>query len=99
LSDLLGAEDHGYELTELRIAMPAAMARLTEREQRIIALRFHGNQTQDRIAAQIGVSQMHVSRLLADALRKLREYLDPDVAPKYRGKRAEQSASRSAQTP
>jgi RNA polymerase sigma-B factor len=85
LSDTLGSEDHGYELTELRVAMPAAMACLTEREQRIIALRFHGNQTQDRIAAQIGVSQMQVSRLLTGALRKLREHLDPGFAPTYRG--------------
>jgi RNA polymerase sigma-B factor len=81
LSETLGADDHGYELTELRVAMPAALAVLNDREQRIIAMRFYGNQTQESIAAQIGVSQMHVSRLLAAALRKLREHLDPDFAP------------------
>jgi RNA polymerase sigma-B factor len=83
LADLLGAEDHGYELTELRVAMPAAMACLTEREQQIIALRFYGNQTQERIAAQIGVSQMHISRLLAGALAKLRKHLDPDFTASF----------------
>jgi RNA polymerase sigma-B factor len=84
LSDMIGSEDHGYELAELRIAMPAAIACLTEREQRIIALRFYGNQTQGGIAAQIGVSQMHVSRLLAGALAKLRKHLDPDCAAALR---------------
>jgi RNA polymerase sigma-B factor len=83
LSDTLGSEDHGYELTELRIAMPAAMAHLTEREQCIIALRFYGNQTQSHIAEQVGISQMHVSRLLARALDKLRKHLDPDLVPTY----------------
>jgi RNA polymerase sigma-B factor len=85
LSDLLGGEDHGYELAELRVALPSAMACLTEREQRIIALRFYGNQSQDCIAAQIGVSQMHVSRLLAGALTKLRGHLDPDSTLRSRG--------------
>ncbi len=76
LADTLGGEDNGYELAELRVAMPAALACLTEREQQIIALRFYGNQTQSCIAEQIGVSQMHVSRLLAGALLKLRGRLD-----------------------
>jgi RNA polymerase sigma-B factor len=75
LAETLGGEDNGYELAELRVTMPAALAILTEREQRIIALRFYGNQTQTSIAEQIGVSQMHVSRLLAGALRKLRGQL------------------------
>jgi RNA polymerase sigma-B factor len=84
LGDMLGSTDHGYELTDLRITMPAAIACLTEREQQIIAMRFYGNQTQERIAAQIGVSQMHISRLLAGALVKLRKNLDADVARGYR---------------
>jgi RNA polymerase sigma-B factor len=75
LAETLGGEDNGYELAELRVTMPSALATLTEREQRIIALRFYGNQTQTSIAEQIGVSQMHVSRLLAGALRKLRGQL------------------------
>nr|WP_307853993.1 sigma-70 family RNA polymerase sigma factor [Actinoplanes toevensis] len=81
LSDLLGSDDSGYELAELRVTMPTAMAHLTEREQRIIALRFYGNQTQAQIAAQIGVSQMQISRLLTGALAKLREHLAPDLTP------------------
>jgi RNA polymerase sigma-B factor len=72
LSETLGCVDHGYELTELRMALPPAMAVLTERERQIVALRFYGNLTQTVIGERLGISQMHVSRLLARALGKLR---------------------------
>ncbi|MEV4345186.1 RNA polymerase sigma factor SigF [Actinoplanes sp. NPDC049596] len=76
LSDTLGAEDHGFELAELHIALGPALATLDEREQTILSLRFYGNRTQTEIAETIGVSQMHVSRLLARALAKLRVLMD-----------------------
>ncbi|GIF15001.1 SigB/SigF/SigG family RNA polymerase sigma factor [Actinoplanes teichomyceticus] len=79
LSDTLGADEHGYDLAELRLVLGPAMACLTPREQRVVTLRFYGNQTQIRIAEQIGVSQMHVSRLLTRALAKLRTELAPDA--------------------
>jgi RNA polymerase sigma-B factor len=75
LGDLLGAEDSQYELAELRVALGPALSTLDEREQKILTLRFYGNLTQSQIADQIGVSQMHVSRLLARALTKLRGQL------------------------
>jgi RNA polymerase sigma-B factor len=75
LGDLLGAEDAEFELAELRVALGPALAALDPREQRILTLRFYGNMTQSQIAEQIGVSQMHVSRLLARALAKLRGQL------------------------
>jgi RNA polymerase sigma-B factor len=75
LGDMIGAEDGEYELAELRVALGPALASLDEREQRILTLRFYGNLTQSQIAEQIGVSQMHVSRLLARALTKLRGQL------------------------
>ncbi|GAA4568904.1 hypothetical protein GCM10023176_24300 [Micromonospora coerulea] len=75
LADTLGAEDGEYELAELRVALGPALATLDEREQKILTLRFYGNLTQSEIAAQVGVSQMHVSRLLARALTKLRGQL------------------------
>ena len=56
-----------------------ALATLDEREQKILTLRFYGNLTQSQIADQIGVSQMHVSRLLARALTKLRGQLGDSV--------------------
>jgi RNA polymerase sigma-B factor len=76
LGDTLGGEDAGFENAELRISLGPAMATLDEREQKIVSLRFYGNLTQQQIAEQIGVSQMHVSRLLAKALTKLRHQLD-----------------------
>jgi RNA polymerase sigma-B factor len=79
LGDLIGAEDNEFELAELRVALGPAMAALDEREQRILTLRFYGNMTQSQIAEQVGVSQMHVSRLLTRALAKLRGQLTEDV--------------------
>jgi RNA polymerase sigma-B factor len=79
LADIIGREDHSYELVELTLALGPAMSCLTERERRIIALRFYGNQTQIEIAAKVGVSQMHVSRLITGALAKLRAKLGPDA--------------------
>ncbi|WIM99353.1 SigB/SigF/SigG family RNA polymerase sigma factor [Actinoplanes oblitus] len=76
LGDSIGGVDPGFELTELHITLGPALARLTEREQQIIALRFHGNLTQSQIGEKIGVSQMHVSRLLTGALGKLREFMN-----------------------
>ena len=76
LGDLLGSDDNQYELAELRVALGPALATLDEREQKILTLRFYGNLTQSQIADEIGVSQMHVSRLLARALTKLRGQLD-----------------------
>jgi RNA polymerase sigma-B factor len=78
LGDMLGSDDRGYALTELHLALEPALACLNERERRIVAMRFYGNQTQTQIAEQIGVSQMQVSRLLTAALRKLRTQLGPD---------------------
>ena len=75
LGDTLGGQDAGFELAELRIALGPALASLDEREQRIVSLRFYGNLTQSQIAEQVGISQMHVSRLLAKALTKLRSRL------------------------
>ncbi|GAA2642205.1 RNA polymerase sigma factor SigF [Paractinoplanes durhamensis] len=76
LGDTLGGEDDGFELAELRVALGPALARLDEREQKIISLRFYGNLTQSEIADQVGISQMHVSRLLTKALAKLRKQMD-----------------------
>ncbi|MBU2668526.1 RNA polymerase sigma factor SigF [Actinoplanes bogorensis] len=75
LGDTLGGEDDQFELAETRVALGPALATLSEREQRIVALRFYGNLTQSQIADRIGISQMHVSRLLTRSLAKLRSEL------------------------
>jgi RNA polymerase sigma-B factor len=79
LGSTLPSNEHGYELTDLRLALEPALRRLNERECRILTLRFYGNQTQTEIAEQIGVSQMHISRIIAQALAKLRRELGSDV--------------------
>jgi RNA polymerase sigma-B factor len=75
LADTLGETDADMELAELRVALGPAMAALDERERTIMSLRFYGNLTQTEIAEQVGISQMHVSRLIARALGRLREQL------------------------
>jgi len=78
LADTLGELEAGFDLAELRIALGPAVAALSDREQKIISLRFYGNLTQTEIAEQVGISQMHVSRLLTKALSKLRQHIDAD---------------------
>jgi RNA polymerase sigma-B factor len=75
LVDLLGDIDHDLENVEDREALRPLIAALPVREQKIIAMRFFGNMTQSQIAAELGISQMHVSRLLSHALGVLREGL------------------------
>ncbi|WP_250002878.1 SigB/SigF/SigG family RNA polymerase sigma factor [Actinoplanes sp. M2I2] len=75
LGETLGGEDREFEVAEFRVALAPALATLDEREQRIVHLRFYGNLTQSQIAEQVGISQMHVSRLLTKALVKLRGQL------------------------
>ena len=76
LGDTLGMEDHDLEVAEFRIALKPAMASLSERERTILLLRFFGNLTQTEIAERIGISQMHVSRLITQALGTLRTQLN-----------------------
>jgi RNA polymerase sigma-B factor len=74
------ADDTGeYEFhsaTDDRLLLGLAARALNERERRIVFLRFHADMTERDIAQVLGISQAHVSRLLADALSKLREELD-----------------------
>jgi RNA polymerase sigma-B factor len=69
----LGDVDPGYAGTDDRMLLAISLTRLPEREQTILNLRFVDGLTQSEIADQIGISQMHVSRLLAGSLAKLRE--------------------------
>jgi RNA polymerase sigma-B factor len=75
VADMIGGADPELELVEHRVALRPLIAQLPPREQRIIAMRFFGNMTQSQIAAKLGISQMHVSRLLSQSLRQLREGL------------------------
>lgn len=73
----LGFLDEGMELVEQRETLRPALARLPARERRILALRFVRGMSQAQIAAEVGMSQMHVSRLLARSIAVLREGLEP----------------------
>jgi RNA polymerase sigma-B factor len=75
LGDVLGEEDPEYDHTLDMESVATHWAELPEREQRILVMRFYGNLTQAEIGARLGISQMHVSRLLARALTHLRSRL------------------------
>jgi RNA polymerase sigma-B factor len=74
-ADLLGEDDQGVEQTLDMEAVSAHWKELPAREQRILTMRFYGNLTQAEIGERLGISQMHVSRLLARALSYLRDRL------------------------
>ncbi|MGW2374352.1 MULTISPECIES: RNA polymerase sigma factor SigF [Kitasatospora] len=75
LAERLGYEDLALEGVEYRESLKPLLAKLPPRERRIIMLRFFGNLTQSQIGEEIGISQMHVSRLLTRTLTQLREGL------------------------
>jgi RNA polymerase sigma-B factor len=78
VADSLGAEDEELEGVEYRESLKPLLAKLPPREKKILLLRFFGNMTQSQIAEEIGISQMHVSRLLARTLAQLRDDLMVD---------------------
>jgi RNA polymerase sigma-B factor len=71
-ADTVGEIDGRLELVEYRSVVDATIRALPERERTVLAMRFDEDMTQSEIAAQIGVSQMHVSRLIRRALTRLR---------------------------
>ncbi|NYI05509.1 RNA polymerase sigma factor SigF [Allostreptomyces psammosilenae] len=75
LADRLGYEDASLEGIEYRESLRPLLAQLPAREQRIITLRFFANMTQSQIGEELGISQMHVSRLLTRTLAQLRKGL------------------------
>jgi len=78
LGDVLGGEDADVEHAIDMESVATHWEELPEREQRILVMRFYGNLTQAEIGDRLGISQMHVSRLLARALGHLRSrLLDP----------------------
>lgn len=79
LTDTLGDEDVALEGVEYRESLKPLLAQLSERERNIIMMRFFKNMTQAQIAEEVGVSQMHVSRLLSKALTELRAGLTEDA--------------------
>ncbi len=77
-ADQLGSEDEQLENLEYRASLAPEMEKLPERERTILYLRFFKGMTQSEIADRLGISQMHVSRLLNRTLIRLREALGED---------------------
>ncbi|MEH0416393.1 SigB/SigF/SigG family RNA polymerase sigma factor [Streptomyces sp. B21-083] len=80
LTDTVGRTDPGFDLIVDRTAVSPCLRALPERERTILYLRFFGGMTQSRIASQLGISQMHVSRLLSTCCARIREELDEESA-------------------
>jgi RNA polymerase sigma-B factor len=76
--DQIGDIDPGFETAAARGAMSAEIQALPERERTVLYLRFFDGKTQAEIADEIGVSQVHVSRILSRTLDQLREAIDPE---------------------
>ena len=78
LADRLGSADLELDQIEYRESLLPLLDELSERDRTILVLRFFGNQTQTQIAEQVGLSQMHVSRLLTQILGTLRRRMTAD---------------------
>ncbi len=92
LADTVGAADEQLELAHERAALGAAARHLPRLEREILYLRYGEDLSQREIAERVGVSQMHVSRLLRRSLGQLREQLEDDPAPQ----RADRAPHRTA---
>jgi RNA polymerase sigma-B factor len=80
----LGELEHEYEVSEDRAVLAPGLRVLDERERRILHLRFFEGLTQSQIAQQVGISQMHVSRLIRRALDKIRDEIAVEDSAKRR---------------
>jgi RNA polymerase sigma-B factor len=74
--DRIAVEESGYELAEYTATIGPEFRALPPRDRLVLRLRFVEDLTQSEIAERIGVSQMHVSRLIRKALEQLRENID-----------------------
>lgn len=81
LAETIGGEDPSFELVDRWAAIAPAVKDLPERERRVLYLRFFSGMTQSEIAEDIGVSQMHVSRILSQTLARLRASADGGSNP------------------
>jgi RNA polymerase sigma-B factor len=80
LTETVGGEDFNLDRVEMRDVLNRAMVHLTERERRILAMRFVDEMSQSEVARQLGISQMHVSRLQRAAVDQLRELMAAEAA-------------------
>jgi RNA polymerase sigma-B factor len=84
LADYLGGDEDAYDTMEDRTMLAPGFAKLDSRERYILHLRFFEGLTQSQIASRVGISQMHVSRLIRRSLEKLREEIGELDGPPLR---------------
>jgi RNA polymerase sigma-B factor len=80
LVDVIGVEDPGYHLADDAATVERLMSVLSDREREVLRLRFAEDLTQSEIGARVGVSQMHISRLIRQAVAQLREAAELDTS-------------------
>ena len=80
VQDRIGSDDASFEEAEDAVSLRLLTSSLAPRDRELLRLRFEEDLTQSDIAARVGLSQMHVSRLLRDALDKLEDQLEPPAA-------------------
>jgi len=81
LGETLSTVESRYDLVETSLTLGPAYRQLSERDRRLIYLRFYSEMSQREIANEFGVSQMQISRWLVRVLRSLRQYLGEDTEP------------------
>jgi RNA polymerase sigma-B factor len=84
IADSVGIEDPGFSVAEDAATVQRLMRVLSEREREVLRLRFEEDLTQSEIGARVGVSQMHVSRLIRQSVARLREAAGPPQPPRGR---------------
>jgi RNA polymerase sigma-B factor len=78
LIDVIGVEEPGYRRADDAATVERLMSVLSDREREVLRLRFAEDLTQSEIGARVGVSQMHISRLIRHAVAQLRQAAEPD---------------------
>jgi RNA polymerase sigma-B factor len=81
LGDSVGIDEHGFDRAEERATLEQLMSTVTPREREVLRMRFEHDMTQAEIGAVIGVSQMQVSRVIRQAISRLRAAADAKPAP------------------
>ncbi|OJU85395.1 MAG: hypothetical protein BGO11_07055 [Solirubrobacterales bacterium 70-9] len=92
-AEWLGKDDDSYELVEDRITVESVLPSLDERQREVLRLRFVDDLPQSKIAARIGCSQMHVSRLLRSTLARLRTEAENGTTSPQAGQRGEKATA------
>jgi RNA polymerase sigma-B factor len=81
LADTLGRSEPGFDHVVYRESVKPRLEQLPERERHILYLRFFCDMTQTKIASRLGISQMHVSRLISRTCHRLQHEVDADIHP------------------